>query len=75
LSVASGRTPIGADQILVDSIGVVVGWRDGLDPDQSFGGDSIQHRVELVDIAGAEEDASSIRMESRFNAMIEGKHL
>ena len=75
LSVASRRTPIRADQVLIDCIGIVVGRRDGIDPDQSLGRDAVQQRIELVDIAGAQEDASSIGMQSGFDAMIDGKHL
>ena len=74
LSVASGRAPIGADQILVDGVGVVVGWSDGFDFDDAFGGDSIEHGVELVDVDGAEEDAFSIGVKFCFDTMNDGEN-
>ena len=48
---------------MVDGIGIVVGRRDGLDLDQALRRDAVQQGVELVDIAGAQEDAFAIGMQ------------
>src|SRR5436190_16334291 len=65
-----GTATLGANQVLINGIQIIVDWCDGLNNDLAFCHDAIEQQIEFVCPACSDKKSSQVLMQPGFDNMV-----